>query len=317
MTDTLEQIRHKIDGAVDVDPEHGRYRGRREAFTDPDLFELEMKYIFEGNWIYLAHESQLPNDNDYLTTYIGRQPIVISRDKEGAAARPDQRLQPQRRDALPAQEGQPHHLHLPVPRLDVQQQRQAAQGQGPARRRLPGAVQHRGLPRPHEGARASSPTAASCSAASTPTSCRWRSILGDATKIIDMIVDQSPEGLEVLKGSSTYTYDGNWKVQAENGADGYHVSAVHWNYAATTCAAHHGRVGHRDQGDGRRQLGQAAGRLLRLRARPPAAVERVGQPGGPAAVRPRGRTGRRVRPGQGRLDARSRRATCASTRTCT
>ena len=58
--------------------------------------------------------------------------------------------------------------------------------------------------------------------------------LGDATKIIDMIVDQSPDGLEVLRGSSTYTYDGNWKVQAENGADGYHVSATHWNYAATT-----------------------------------------------------------------------------------
>src|SRR6185503_14596416 len=58
--------------------------------------------------------------------------------------------------------------------------------------------------------------------------------LGGAAKVIDMIVDQSPEGLEVLKGSSTYTYDGNWKVQAENGADGYHVSATHWNYAATT-----------------------------------------------------------------------------------
>jgi benzoate/toluate 1,2-dioxygenase subunit alpha len=49
-----------------------------------------------------------------------------------------------------------------------------------------------------------------------------------------MIVDQSPEGLEVLRGSSTYTFDGNWKLQAENGADGYHVSSVHWNYAATT-----------------------------------------------------------------------------------
>ena len=58
--------------------------------------------------------------------------------------------------------------------------------------------------------------------------------LGDATKVIDSIVDQSPEGLEVLRGASTYTYDGNWKVQAENGADGYHVTAVHWNYAATT-----------------------------------------------------------------------------------
>lgn len=58
--------------------------------------------------------------------------------------------------------------------------------------------------------------------------------LGETTKIIDLIVDQSPEGLEVLRGSSTYIYDGNWKVQAENGADGYHVSATHWNYAATT-----------------------------------------------------------------------------------
>jgi benzoate/toluate 1,2-dioxygenase alpha subunit len=58
--------------------------------------------------------------------------------------------------------------------------------------------------------------------------------LGDATKVIDMLVDQSPDGVEVLRGSSTYTYDGNWKVQAENGADGYHVSATHWNYAATT-----------------------------------------------------------------------------------
>jgi benzoate/toluate 1,2-dioxygenase alpha subunit len=51
---------------------------------------------------------------------------------------------------------------------------------------------------------------------------------------MDMIVDQSPEGLEVLRGASSYTYDGNWKLQAENGADGYHVSATHWNYAATT-----------------------------------------------------------------------------------
>ena len=57
--------------------------------------------------------------------------------------------------------------------------------------------------------------------------------LGEAAKIIDMIVDQSPEGLEVLRGSSTYIFDGNWKLQAENGADGYHASATHWNYVAT------------------------------------------------------------------------------------
>jgi benzoate/toluate 1,2-dioxygenase alpha subunit len=57
--------------------------------------------------------------------------------------------------------------------------------------------------------------------------------LGETTKIIDLIVDQAPEGLEVLRGASTYVYDGNWKLQTENGADGYHVTAVHWNYIAT------------------------------------------------------------------------------------
>ena len=57
--------------------------------------------------------------------------------------------------------------------------------------------------------------------------------LGETRVIIDQIVDQAPEGLEVLRGNSSYIYDGNWKLQMENGCDGYHVSSVHWNYATT------------------------------------------------------------------------------------
>ena len=135
---SIDELRTKVDDALEIDAARGIYRGRRDAFTDPDIFELEMRYIFEGNWIYLAHESQLPNNGDYLTVNMGRQPVVLTRDRNGAAARADQRLQPQGRHALPAQEGQPHHLHVPLPRLDVQQRGQAAQGQGPARRGLPG-----------------------------------------------------------------------------------------------------------------------------------------------------------------------------------
>lgn len=37
----------------------------------------------------------------------------------------------------------------------------------------------------------------------------------------------------MLPGTSTYTYEGNWKLQNENGLDGYHVSTVHYNYVAT------------------------------------------------------------------------------------
>ena len=80
-----------------------------------------MKHIFEGNWIYLAHESQIPNNNDYFTTTMGRQPIFIAREQGRRAERIHQCVQPSRRDAVPPQAGQQDQLHLPVPRLDLQQ----------------------------------------------------------------------------------------------------------------------------------------------------------------------------------------------------
>lgn len=64
------------------DREGGIYGANRRIFTDEEVFELEMKHIFEGNWIYLARESQVLNPGDYFTTYIGRQPVMITRDKD-------------------------------------------------------------------------------------------------------------------------------------------------------------------------------------------------------------------------------------------
>lgn len=83
MTETLSRLHEVLDGAVEDDRAEGIIRAKREIFTDPEIFELDMKHIFEGNWVYLAHDSQIPNVGDYFTTYIGRQPIVISRDKNG------------------------------------------------------------------------------------------------------------------------------------------------------------------------------------------------------------------------------------------
>eukprot|EP01035_Chromulina_nebulosa_P034205 gene34205-45876_t len=39
-----------IAGALQDDKDNGVFRCRRDIFTDPALFELEMKHIFEGNW---------------------------------------------------------------------------------------------------------------------------------------------------------------------------------------------------------------------------------------------------------------------------
>lgn len=41
--------------------------------------------------------------------------------------------------------------------------------------------------------------------------------LGNTRPFIDMLAGMGPDGAEVLRGSSTYTYRGNWKMQCENG----------------------------------------------------------------------------------------------------
>jgi benzoate/toluate 1,2-dioxygenase alpha subunit len=64
----------------------GTYRVARDIFTDPEIFELEMKHIFEGNWIYLAHSptrARSPTRTTISQLNMGRQPIFIARNRDG------------------------------------------------------------------------------------------------------------------------------------------------------------------------------------------------------------------------------------------
>ncbi|HEU4351963.1 MAG TPA: Rieske 2Fe-2S domain-containing protein, partial [Burkholderiales bacterium] len=58
-------------------------RVRREVYTDPKIFELEMQRIHERVWIYCGHESQIPKAGDYYTLQIGRQPMLMVRGSDG------------------------------------------------------------------------------------------------------------------------------------------------------------------------------------------------------------------------------------------
>ncbi|MFC6674283.1 hypothetical protein [Marinobacterium aestuariivivens] len=58
---TLSDWQDKVAGWVEFRPEENHYKVAREMFTDRELFDLEMELIFENNWIYACHESQIPN----------------------------------------------------------------------------------------------------------------------------------------------------------------------------------------------------------------------------------------------------------------
>lgn len=67
-----------MDAFPDFRPNDGVFRIARDMFTEPELFDLEMEFIFEKVWIYACHESEIPNNHDFLTVQIGRQPIIVS-----------------------------------------------------------------------------------------------------------------------------------------------------------------------------------------------------------------------------------------------
>lgn len=58
-------------------------RMHRKAYVDAEIFELEMERIFERNWIYIGHESQVPEPGDYYLAQVGRQPMMMTRDHHG------------------------------------------------------------------------------------------------------------------------------------------------------------------------------------------------------------------------------------------
>lgn len=59
-------------------------RVHRSIYTDPAIFELEMTRIFGAVWVYLAHESQIPARDDFVTARLGLRPLIVVRDSQGA-----------------------------------------------------------------------------------------------------------------------------------------------------------------------------------------------------------------------------------------
>ena len=218
---------------MDERPEAGVVKVKRTIFTDPALFDLEIEKIWEGNWIYLAHESQIPEANDFMTLTMGFTPIILVRDPDGAAINAFVNSCGHRGTTLLREEcGNKADYSCPfhgwvfdtrgnavvVYKEDVGDYPDQFDKKDFSLTSVARVESYRGF----------------IFASLNPDVPELTEHLGPTTTIIDMMVDQAPDGLEVLKGRSTYMFNGNWKIQAENGVDGYHVYATHGNYVMTT-----------------------------------------------------------------------------------
>ena len=63
-----------------IDNETGKLD--RRIFVDQAIYDEEMEKIFGRAWLMVAHESLVPKKNDFFLSYMGQDPVIVTRDSE-------------------------------------------------------------------------------------------------------------------------------------------------------------------------------------------------------------------------------------------
>jgi len=56
----------------------------RAIFSDRQVFEEESERVFTRAWLFVGHESQIPNPGDYFVSRMGTESVILVRDRKGA-----------------------------------------------------------------------------------------------------------------------------------------------------------------------------------------------------------------------------------------
>lgn len=210
-------------------------RVSRRLYRDPEIFELEMSRVFGRAWIYLAHESQLPKEGDYVTAWIGRQPVIVIRHKDGTIHVLHNRC-PHRGVLVLTEDrgnvgntvrcGYHGWTFRTNGELLLAPMRDAYVGRYDMSDRLSFGMAPAARVESYRGFVFGSLAPLDDSLPDLPT------FLGAGAACIDQLVDRAPAGeVDVSGGVHKYMVRANWKAQIENLNDNYHPPFAH---AATT-----------------------------------------------------------------------------------
>lgn len=202
-------------------------RVHRSVYTDPEIFDLEMERIWAQSWIYIGHESQVPEPGNFFTLNYGKVPIVMVRDNDrrvhvlhNRCGHKGAKLVDTPCGRIPAfrccYHGWRYRLDgklLGVPHLEGYEGT-AFDIEDPAysMQKLARYESYRGF----------------VFATMNPNAPDLKTWMGGAADVMDNLCDRAPEGeVEAAGGVLRYEHECNWKMFIENLNDTMHPMIVH------------------------------------------------------------------------------------------
>jgi phenylpropionate dioxygenase-like ring-hydroxylating dioxygenase large terminal subunit len=197
-------------------------------YTDPGIFEKEMTKIFEHTWIWVAHESELPKAGSFKSTYVGRQPVIVTKDRRGNINTLLNRCRHRGASVCEQKKGNANGFTCPYHAWSYS---------------LDGKL--RGIPYPegYEGVVEKDEISLKrlrtesyngmIFATFNDDAEPLEEFLGDVRLWIDRFTKQGGGYPVKVLGTHQFKFKGNWKIQLENTTDGYHFPIVHRSWMAS------------------------------------------------------------------------------------
>ena len=203
-------------------------RVHKALYSDPAIFEQELDKVFNHTWVFIGHESEVPEAGSYKTAWVGRQPVILSRDRKMNLHVLQNRCRHRGATVCEGRKGKTKSFTCPY------------HGWGYA---LDGEL--RALPKPeeYEGVldKAELPLMrlrhesyrGMVFATFRDDIEPLESFLGGAKKWIDLFMKQGGGYPVKVLGEHRFNFPGNWKIQLENTTDAYHFPIIHKSFVSS------------------------------------------------------------------------------------
>lgn len=202
-------------------------RVNSQVYCDPAVFEEEFDKIWSKTWIYVAHESEVPEPGDYLRRRVGRDELIVTRGEDDVVRVLKNRCIHRGNTVCQLECGNAKIFRCSYHGWTYGNDGRLIgvtfkSGRGGYKDELLATL--KGLEPP---ARVDSYRGL-VFASLSPDVPSLKEFLGGAAYAIDRFIDLAPGGeIELSTGSQRLVLHANWKMWAENSVDRYHATFVH------------------------------------------------------------------------------------------